>query len=297
MVKYGLLEVNSSLDVPLERQRIAVIETSEYPTEALKGGQYVVNKIEEVIKAYRTKYSLSGICISTAGLVNPVEGSIIYAEDSISQYTGLKVKKIIEDTFSIPCEIENDVNCAGLSEQYIGAAKGSKVTLCLTIGTGIGGCILVDGNVLNGYAYSGGEVGYMSIRNHMFQNIASTTALVRDVAATKNIENTSLINGKVIFELAKEGDKDCIMAIDHLCDVLGEGMANICYIINPQVIVLGGGIMSQKEYLKPRLEAALKKYLLDIIYEKTKLVFAKNGNSAGLIGAYFNFVKMQQGRA
>lgn len=93
MIKYGLLETNSSLDAPLEQQHIAVIETLEYPTEALKGGQYIVNKIKEVIKVYSAKYLLSGICISTAGLVNPVEGSIIYAEDSISNYTGLKVKK------------------------------------------------------------------------------------------------------------------------------------------------------------------------------------------------------------
>lgn len=93
MVKYGVIETNSSIDVPVEKQRITVIETSTYPTEALKGGQHVINKIEEVIKTYITKYLLSGICISTAGLVNPVEGSIIYAEDSISHYTGLKVKK------------------------------------------------------------------------------------------------------------------------------------------------------------------------------------------------------------
>lgn len=296
MVKYGLLETNTSPDTSLELQYVTVIETSEYPTEALKGGRYVVNKVKEVIKEYSTQHTLSGICISTAGLVNPVEGSIIYAEDSISNYSGLKVKEIIEESFNIPCEIENDVNCAGLSEQYMGAAKGSKITLCLTIGTGIGGCILIDGNILHGHAYSGGEVGYMSIKDSIFQNQASTTALIRDVATKKGIKDLSLLNGKRVFDLAKSGDEDCIIAIDNLCNVLAEGMANICYIINPQVIVLGGGIMVQQEYLKPKLEAALKKYLLDIICEKTKIVFAHNGNWAGLIGAYFNFVKIRQGR-
>ena len=95
---------------------------------------------------------------------------------------------------------------------------------------------------------------------------------------------------------AKKGDLDCIKAIDDLTEILGQGIANICYIINLEVVVLGGGIMAQKEYLYDKIRSSMDKYLIPFIGSKTKLEFAVNKNRAVMLGAYFNFINMQKKR-
>ena len=110
----------------------------------------------------------------------------------------------------------------------------------------------------------------MNIFNDTFQNIASTTALVKNTANALNI-NKDEINGKMIFEKAKQGDKVCIEQIDKLCDNLAYGIANICYVINPETVVLGGGIMAQKDYLYDKILDNLKKYLIDFSWLSASL--------------------------
>lgn len=121
-----------------------------------------------------------------------------------------------------------------------------------------------------------------------FQDMGASSILVKKVAALKNVEASS-INGKYVFENAKKGDADCIRAIDEMVDVLGMGIANICYVVNPEVVVLGGGIMAQKEYLGEKIRKSLDKYLIESVASNTKLVFAQNQNQAGMLGAFYHF--------
>ncbi|WP_331497381.1 ROK family protein [Romboutsia ilealis] len=90
--------------------------------------------------------------------------------------------------------------------------------------------------------------------------------------------------------MAKNNDKDCLNEIDNMVKSLAIGIANICYLINPEVLILGGGIMAQEEFLKPRIDKALKEILVPRIYENTKIEFAKRQNDAGMIGALYNFL-------
>ncbi len=283
MIKYGIINEHHKIE-----------EFHECDTQADMGGPYLINKIKQLILDEQKKQLLEGICISTAGIVDPIKGEIIYANENIPHYTGTKVKEFLERECSIPCEVENDVNCAGLSEQYLGAAKGSRVTLCITVGTGIGGCILLDGSVFRGFSNSAGEIGYMKIDQEEFQTIASGKAMVDKVNQTKGFSDKGMLNGKEIFALAKAGDPVCHEAIVNVCEYLGKGIANICYIINPEVVVLGGGIMKQEVYVRPFIQASLDYHLVKPIREHTKLVFAKNDNRAGMIGAYFNFRKKHE---
>lgn len=128
-----------------------------------------------------------------------------------------------------------------------------------------------------------------------FQTLGAASILVKKVSAAKN-EPEEEWNGYRIFELAKSGDEICAGAIEEMCQVLGKGIANICYVINPQVVVLGGGIMAQEEYLKPRIESAITTYLVSSIREKTRLAFAMHGNDAGMRGAFYHFME-RSGRA
>lgn len=265
------------------------LTTGEMPTEAAAyGGPGIMRKAKQIIEEYRKEYVPEGICISTAGMVDFEQGKITYAAPLIPDYTGTEIKKELEEAFGIPCEVENDVNCAGLAEALAGAAKGSRISVCLTVGTGIGGAAVIDGKVFHGFSGSACEIGYMHLPGGEFQDLGASSILVKKVAARKNMDPSS-VNGKYVFENAKKGDEECIRAIDEMADILGMGIANICYVFNPEVVVLGGGIMAQKEYLEKRIRAAMDKYLVSSVAEKTRLAFAENQNQAGMLGAFYNF--------
>ncbi|MBS4842193.1 ROK family protein [Clostridium sp.] len=281
-IKHGILDEN-----------IKFITSGEVATESQKGGKNILEKVINIVSEYKKEYTLSGICISTAGMVDCEKGEIIHASDLIPNYTGTQIKKTLEDIFSIPCEVENDVNCAGLAEYFSGSAKGSSISLCLTIGTGIGGSIIINDKVFHGFSGSACEVGYMNMFKGKFEDLGATSILVKKVAKLKNCSENH-IDGKLIFEMAKNNDEDCIKAIDEMVDVLGMGIANICYVINPEVVVLGGGIMAQKDYLYDKIRLSLDKYLIPTISSKTKLEFAKNQNKAGMLGAYYNFISIHK---
>ena len=102
-------------------------------------------------------------------------------------------------------------------------------------------------------------------------------------------EPTENWSGYHIFEEAKKGDEICNRAIDEMVDVLGKGIANICYVVNPEVVVLGGGIMAQEAFLKDKIEKAVEKYLVSSMWEHTRIAFAKNQNNAGMLGAFYHF--------
>lgn len=281
-IKHGILDEN-----------IKFITSGEIATEAQKGGKNILEKVINIVSEYKKEYTLSGVCISTAGMVDCEKGEIIHASDLIPNYTGTQIKKTLEDIFSIPCEVENDVNCAGLAEYFSGSAKGTSISLCLTIGTGIGGSIIINDRVFHGFSGSACEVGYMNMFKSKFEDLGATSILVKKVAKLKNCSENH-IDGKLIFEMAKNNDEDCIKAIDEMVDILGMGIANICYVINPEVVVLGGGIMAQKDYLYDKIRLSLDKYLIPTISSKTKLEFAKNQNKAGMLGAYYNFISIHK---
>lgn len=278
-IKYGIICENAE-----------IVLKGSLKTEAWRGGPEILKKVIGIVKHLieYTGEAITGICISTAGMVDTERGSIFYSAPLIPDYAGTKFKKILEEKFHIPCEVENDVNCAGLAEYSSGAAKGCKVVLMLTIGTGIGGCIVLDGKVFHGFSNSACEVGYMHMDDSDFQTLGAASILSKKVSQWKG-EPEEKWDGYRIFEEAKKGDMICNHAIDQMIEILGKGIANICYVINPEVVVLGGGIMAQEEFLRGKIQDAVKKYLISSIEEHTKIVFAKHQNDAGILGAFYHF--------
>lgn len=276
-IKYGVVDENA---------QILIKKSME--TEAFKGGPEILKKaigiVEELIG--ETQSEISGICISTAGMVDIEKGSIFYSAPLIPNYAGTQFKAVLEEKFKIPCEVENDVNCAGLAEYQSGVAKGSRVAVMLTIGTGIGGCIILDGKIFHGFSNSACEVGYMHLDGGEFQDLGAASILTKKVAGRKQESDW---DGYHIFESAKQGDEICIQAIDEMADVLGKGISNICYVLNPEIVVLGGGIMAQEEFLGERIKQAVKKYLVSSIEANTTIAFAKHQNNAGMLGAFYHF--------
>ena len=247
--------------------------------------------VRNILDEYRN-YEIKGICVSTAGVVNPEKGEIAYAGPTIPKYTGTKIKEELEKEFSISCEVENDVNCAGLGEYWKGAGKGSKSMVCLTIGTGVGGSVILDGKLLNGIGYTAGEIGYMDVNGSYIQNIASSRYLVEKVQKEKVEKEgiTDAITGVDIFELAKRGDEICIAGINEIISNLAVGVRNIIYLLNPEVIVIGGGITAQKEYLEEKIRNEVNDGMISDMFRKTRIELAQQGNQAGLLGALYNFL-------
>ena len=278
-IKYGIVSENAE-----------VLLKKEMKTEAQKGGPAILEKVIGIVEELKGEAD-TGVCISTAGMVDIEKGEIFYSAPLIPNYIGTAFKKTVEERFGIPCEVENDVNCAGLAEYKAGAAAGSKAAVMLTIGTGIGGCILLNGEVFHGFSNSACEVGYMHMNDSDFQTLGAASILTKKVSEWKG-ETEKKWDGYHIFEEAKKGDKLCLLAIDEMVDILGEGIANICYVINPEVVVLGGGIMAQEQFLKERVECAVKRYLVSSIEEHTKIVFAKHQNDAGMLGAFYHFCSL-----
>ena len=128
-----------------------------------------------------------------------------------------------------------------------------------------------------------------------FQTLGAAGILTKKAAQWKN-EEEEIWDGYHIFEEAGKGDELCIRAIDEMCDVLGMGIANICYVVNPEVVVLGGGIMAREEFLKNRIETAVKKYLIPSIASNTRIAFAKHRNDAGMLGAFYHFCQCHENR-
>lgn len=276
-MKYGVIDESGR-----------ILKRNEMRTEAWKGGPSILVKAVGIVDELIRLDEISGICISTAGMVDTEKGEIFYAAPLIPDYAGTQFKAVMEKRFGIPCEVENDVNCAGLAETMSGAAKGSTSTLMLTIGTGIGGCFVLENQVFHGFSNSACEVGYMHMFDSDFQTLGAASILTKKVAQRKG-EEPHIWNGYHIFEEAKAGDEVCIEAIEEMVDILGRGIANICYVLNPQTVVLGGGIMAQEAYLKDKIQAAVERYLVPSIACCTDIRFAKHRNDAGMLGAFYHF--------
>ena len=283
-IKYGVLS---------EKGEIFIDGTVS--TKVTEKENFILSDVKKLIRnildEYRN-YEIKGICVSTAGVVNPEKGEIAYAGPTIPKYTGTKIKEELEKEFSISCEVENDVNCAGLGEYWKGAGKGSKSMVCLTIGTGIGGSVILDGKLLNGIGYTAGEIGYMDVNGSYIQNIASSKYLVEKVQKEKEEKEgiTDAITGVDIFELAKKGDEICIAGINEIISNLAVGVRNIIYLLNPEVIVIGGGITAQKEYLEEKIRNEVNDGMISDMFRKTRIELAQQGNQAGLLGALYNFL-------
>ena len=283
-IKYGVLS---------EKGEIFIDGTVS--TKVTEKENFILSDVKKLIRnildEYRN-YEIKGICVSTAGVVNPEKGEIAYAGPTIPKYTGTKIKEELEKEFSISCEVENDVNCAGLGEYWKGAGKGSKSMVCLTIGTGIGGSVILDGKLLNGIGYTAGEIGYMDVNGSYIQNIASSKYLVEKVQKEKEEKEgiTDAITGVDIFELAKKGDEICIAGINEIISNLAVGVRNIIYLLNPEVIVIGGGITAQKEYLEEKIRKEVNDGMIRDMFRKTRIELAQQGNQAGLLGALYNFL-------
>ncbi|MBY9078621.1 ROK family protein [Paenibacillus sp. HN-1] len=269
-----------------------VSEFREFPTESRRGGPVIFANVLDKLAEYR---DFDAIAISTAGQVNAEEGFIVYANENIPGYTGLRIKEIAERRFHIPVKVENDVNAAALGEGRYGAAESLDHYLCLTFGTGIGGAIVADRRIYKGAGGVAAEFGHMLTRpvtgkrreNGLpyYEHYASATALVRLAAMI----DPECIDGKILFSKIDGGDERLRRALLSWADEAAAGLASLIHIFNPAAIVLGGGIMERADLVQ-LVEERTRSLIMDS-FSGVKLIKASLGNKAGLLGAASLFLK------
>lgn len=264
------------------------------PTEAQEhGGPGIVRKVNALVRTAQEKHALRGVAISTAGMVDPAAGSILYAlEASIPRYQGVNWKAVMRENFDLPAAVENDVNCAALGELWKGAGRGASSFFAMTVGTSIGGCLVMDGRVVHGAAGSAGEIAYMRVPGGRLHERCSAAGLVSAVCRAKGLPDGSL-DGHDVFDFLAKGDPAAQEEVALLIESLADAITNVVCVVNPERIVLGGGIMAQEAVLRPRVEDALRTRLSPPVYAATELSFAATGNDAGMLGALYHFLQEQ----
>ena len=210
-------------------------------------------------------------------------GKVIGGNPIIPNWIGTNLVKILEEKYNLPAVLENDVNCVALGEKWIGAGKDLSNFICLTIGTGIGGGIILNNQLFRGENFVAGEFGHTLIKKGEFEQFASTTALIRLVK-----ERTGkILNGKEIFDLEKKEIVEYQEVISEWIENLTDGLSSIIYCFNPANIILGGGVIGQGEPLINRIKNSLFKKIGSQFKEKLNIIQAKLGNNAGMIGASY----------
>lgn len=271
------------------------LEKGGRPTLAQEEGRDgIVRKVIAIVHELGQRGELAGVAIDTAGIVKPgFAGEIVFAgEASFPGYSGTKLAALVTEATGLPCCLENDVNAAALGEYWQGAAKGASSVFMATVGTGLGGCFLLDGNVWHGAGHSAGELGFLRLHGEkrILEELASTRALIREASFTHHMSPAEL-SGEQIFLWAQQGDEDAMLAIHDMAAAIAEGLSAVCCLLNPEVIVLGGGIMAQREMLQPIIEQQLDTLVMPAMRAGTRLEFARLGNDAGMLGALYAFLQ------
>lgn len=285
MIKYGLITLTGE-----------ILESGEVSTEADKGVENLFNKLVTIIESY-SKEGLLGIAVSGTGQIDGSLGKVVGGNDIIPGWIGTNLVERLENRFDIPAVLENDVNCAALGEKWLGAGREEKDFICITIGTGIGGGIVLNNNIFRGDTCVAGEFGHIQIvkdgiqclcgKKGCYERYASATALMR-MAKEATGED---LGGKEIFDREKSGDPLMKKVVSEWVDYFTDGLSTIAYIFNPPLVVIGGGVTKQGDYLLSKFNESLSTKLGVNFRKDLKIKFAELGNNAGMLGATYLLLK------
>ena len=250
----------------------------------------------------RENACVCGVGVSATGQVDDTTGVIIGTNGKIPGYEGSPIKAAFEREFGLEAHVLNDANAAALGECFAGRAKGVKNMLMVTLGTGVGGGIVLDGKIFTGTRGIAGELGHFTLyadgvpcpcgKRGCFESYASTTALVR---LAKEAAREDHLNGRIVFQRAQQGDERMRHVLDRWIDDIAAGLSGLVHIFNPQMILIGGGVSAQEELLMQPLKKRVLKTVMPRFAQGLSIERASLKNDAGLIGAAKFFIDRKKG--
>lgn len=289
-----------------------LLQTFEGPTEVAKGHDTVIDNIENYIRRIveESPYDWSqvaGIGAGVAGFTNVKEGVILLAPNV--GFKDVPIRAILEERLGKPVKIDNDANVAALGEAWSGAGKGIDNCVCYTLGTGVGGGIIINGKIVQGFSGMAGELGHIAVipdleaiqcgcgKMGCLETVSSATGIIRMAKdAVERGDRTSLslledIAAKDVFDAAKAGDEVAVRIISRAAFYLGKSMAAVAVTLNPERFIIGGGLSKAGEFLFEQIRETFKKLTPEPVTRGVSIVPAELGNDAGMIGAAGLFLR------
>ncbi|HIX67361.1 MAG TPA: ROK family glucokinase [Candidatus Anaerostipes excrementavium] len=301
---YGIDVGGTTVKMGLFSEDGELIEKWEIPTRTEENGKYILEDIAEAIKENIEKHQISKEDLAGVGVGVP--GAVLdftKVNECVNLGWGsVDVGKELSERVECPVRVSNDANVAALGELWTGAAADYKDAVMVTLGTGVGGGIIIDGHIVDGSRGYGGEIGHMTVdptddrvcncgKTGCLELYASATGIVYETKkAMKNSdEATALrdldeITAKDIFDLAKEGDAFAMKQVDQLGQKLALAFGNIALMIDPEVFVIGGGVSRAGQILLDAISKHYGTYTFGKAKEG-KFLLATLGNDAGIFGA------------
>ncbi len=263
--------------------------------------------LEAIKKAELTVDDIEWVGIGTPGIANSESGIIEYSNNL--GFENVPMSEYIRKYINKPIFIENDANAAAYGEFVAGAAKGTTHAVCITLGTGVGGGIIIDKKIYTGFNFAGAEIGHTVLevdgppctcgRKGCFEVFSSATGLIRmtNEAMDKNkdslmwklySEKGSKVSARTSFDAMRMGDKVATEVVNKYIKYLASGITNIINTFQPDILCIGGGVCNEGDYLL----TPIKELVQNEVYTRnssknTEIVIAKLGNDAGIIGAAF----------
>ncbi|SFL82261.1 glucokinase [Gracilibacillus orientalis] len=282
----------------------------EIPTNLANQGENVPKDIWSSIENKLSELNVkkercAGLGVGAPGFIEPETGKVAIAVNI--GWENFQLKEILEKSSGLNVYVDNDANIAALGENWKGSGNQVENMLAVTLGTGVGGGIISNGQIVSGANGTGAEIGHITVeqngaacncgRNGCLETVTSATGIVRQaeeliakgkaISLKKRKDTNGVITTKDIFELAAAGDKESKALLDHVYDVLGFTLAAVAITVNPAKIVIGGGVSKAGNALLEPLKKAFGKYTLPRTNEACEFVIAQLGNDAGVYGGAY----------
>lgn len=281
----------------------SVLRTWRFPTPAKAGGpaimQALIDAAREAIASLDAadRDSLRGIGVSSAGHIDHRTGAVLYCTPNLPGWSGMAIARNLQDAFpqypDLKCVADNDGNAATFGEAWCGAGKGVLELVMMTLGTGLGGGIITDGRLVHGARAGGAEIGHTILvpgglpcncgQNGCLESYVSGTALARAAARAGHWDPAP--SSHAIFQMAREGDDRALALIREMAEHLATAIVTIINFVDPERILLGGGVGEQGDLFLPMVREALSSRYGERGWDPERVQMALLGEKAGMIGA------------
>ena len=289
-VKMGLIDESGKIHVQTE----ASVCFDGYQTPII---DTVCKEAKHFLAAQNAQ--VEGIGVSATGQIDSHTGVVIGTNGKIPHYEGIPIKERLENALGVPAWVLNDANAAALGECFIGRARGRKNVIMLTLGTGVGGGLVLNGRLYDGQRGIAGELGHFTLyqdgipctcgKRGCFESYASTTALLARVR--KVYPEEPEWNGRLVFERAAQGDAVLRDILSAWIDDIAAGITGLVHIFNPEMVIIGGGVSRQEALLMQPLRERVLFHVMPRFAEELQIEPALLGNDAGMIGAVKFFME------
>ncbi|MFZ5968006.1 MAG: ROK family protein [Bacillota bacterium] len=268
-------------------------------TEVVKGPEHVIEKLKGMITEIKDEDEIKGIGIGMPGPLDPYQG-IVQNPVNLPGWDNIPLGDMLTDYFKVPCFIENDANVAALAESLEGAGKDYPIVYYITVSTGVGGGLCINGEIISGATGNTGEIGNIIIKEngvrHSFLNPGSLEGMASGTGIMRMAEEKGLHirQAHEVFSLAAEGNPDALEITEAALDALGRGMAAIAHVIDPHIFILGGGVAVSVPGFLEKVRAKFEQYIYEVMRGKIKIELAQLSDP-GMIGAMYMVKKRAYG--